>query len=127
MFLCHFSLLTDGVIVVAGTERLSYLTKNTIVTGSMVAHVPREEAYATGINPVGHQIHNDGRLLPPRSTIGTTCDVDHLTTKTNHNIQIHNLTTKGMIIAIAATIAGNNANNIKGKAIRIIGRHVCVV
>ena len=84
----------DGVIVVAGTERVSYLTKNTIVAGSMVVHVPREESNAAGINPVGRPVHNDGRLLPPRSTIGTTCDVDHLTMKTNQNIQIHNLTTK---------------------------------
>jgi hypothetical protein len=119
-------LLTDGMIVVAGTERLSYLTKNTIITDSMVVHVPREEANATGINPVGHPIHNDGRLLPPRSSIGTTCDVDHLTTKTNHDVQLHNLTTKGMVIAaiaIVATIASNNANNINGKAVRMIGRH----
>jgi hypothetical protein len=114
-------LLTDRVIVVAGTECLSYLTKNTIVTGSMVVHVPREEAYATGINPVCHPIHNNGRFLPPWSTIGTTCNMDHLTTKTNHNVQIHNLTTKGMIIAIVAAIACNNANNINGKAVRMIG------
>jgi hypothetical protein len=33
------------------------------------------------------------------------------------------LTTKGMFIAIAATIAGNDANNINGKAVRMIGRH----
>ena len=66
-------LLKDGVIVLAGTERLSDLTKNTIVTVSIVVHVPREEAYATGINPVGHPTQNDGRLLPPQSTIGTTC------------------------------------------------------
>jgi hypothetical protein len=118
-------LLTDGMIVVASTERLSYLTKNTIITDSMVVHVPREEANATGINPVGHPIHNDGRLLPPRSTIGTTCDVDHLTTKTNHDVQLHNLTTKGIMViaAIVATIASNNANNINGKAVRMIGRH----
>ncbi len=102
-------LLTYGVIVVAGTERVSYLTKITIITGRMVVHVPvpREEANSTGINPVGHPIHNDGWLLPPRSTIGATCDVDHLTTETNHDIQLHNLTTKGTFIAIAATIAGN--------------------
>jgi hypothetical protein len=117
-------LLTDGMIVVAGTERLSYLSKNTVITDSMVVHVPREEANATGINPVGHPIQNDGRLLPPRSTIGTTCDVDHPTTKTNHDVQLHNLTTKGMVIAtIAATIAGNNANNINGKAVRKIRQH----
>jgi hypothetical protein len=111
------------MIVVAGIECVSDLTKNSIVTGSMVVHVPREESNAAGINPVGHPIHNDGRLLPPRSTIGTTCDVDHLTTKTNHNVQLHNLPTKGMMIAVAATIAGNNANNINGKAVRMIGRH----
>ena len=35
----------------------------------------------------------------------------------------HNLTTKGMIITIVATIAGNNANNINGKVVRMIGRH----
>jgi hypothetical protein len=116
-------LLTDGVIVVAGTERRRYLTKNTIVTGNMVVHVPREEAYATDINPIGHPKHNDGRLLLPRFTIGTTCDMDHLTTKTNHNVQIHYLTTKGMIITFATTIAGNNANNNNGKAVRMIGRH----
>jgi hypothetical protein len=113
----------DGVIAVAGTKRVSYLTKNTIVTGSMLVHVPREEANATGINPVGHPIHNNGWLLPPRSTIGTTCDMDHLTTKTNHDVQMHNLTTKGMFVAIAATITGNNANNVNGKAVRMIGRH----
>jgi hypothetical protein len=89
----------------------------------MVVHVPREEANATGIDPVGHPIHNNGRLLPPWPTIGTTCDIDHLTTKTNHNVQLHNLTTKGVIMAIAATIAGNNANNINGMAVRMIGRH----
>jgi hypothetical protein len=109
--------------MVVGTERLRYLTKNTIITDNMVVHVPREESNATGINPVGHPRHNDGRLLPPRSTIGTTCDVDHITTKTNHDVQLHNLTTKGMVIAIEATIAGNNANNINGKAIRMVGRH----
>jgi hypothetical protein len=53
--------------------------------------------------------------------------VDHLTTKTNHDVQLHNLTTKGMFIVIAATIAGNNANNINGKAVRTIGRHGCFV
>jgi hypothetical protein len=116
-------LLTDGVIGVAGTERASYLTKNAVVTGSMMVHVPWEESNAAGINPVGNPIHDDGRLLPPWSTIGTTCDVDHLTTKTNHNVQSHNLTTKGMLIAIAATIGSNNANNINGKAVRMIGRH----
>ena len=52
-------LLLDGVNVVAGTERLSYLAKNTIITDSMVVHVPRKEANATCINPVGHPIHND--------------------------------------------------------------------
>jgi hypothetical protein len=80
------------MIVVASTECVSYLTKNAIVTGSMMVHVPREEANAIGIYP----IHNDGRLLPPQSTIGTTCNIDHLTTKTNHNVQLHNLTAKGM-------------------------------
>jgi len=101
------------------------MTKNTIITDSMVVHVPREEeeANATGINPVVHPIHNDGRLLPPRSTIGTTCDMDHLTMKRNDDVQLHNLTTKGMVIAIAATIASNNANNINGKAVRMVGRH----
>ena len=85
----------------------------------------REEANVTGINPVGRPIHNDGQLLPTRSTIGTTCDVDHLMTKTNHDVQLYNLTTKGMFIPIAATIAGNNANNINGrtKDVRMIGRH----
>jgi hypothetical protein len=109
------------MIVVAGTVRVSDLTKNAILTGSMVVHVPREESNAAGINPVGQPIHNNGRLLPPRSTIGTTCDVDHLTMKTNHNVQLHNIPTKGMIIPVAATIAGNNANNINGKAVRMIG------
>jgi hypothetical protein len=28
-----------------------------------------------------------------------------------------------MLIAIAATIGSNNANNINGKAVRMIGRH----
>jgi hypothetical protein len=36
--------------------------------------------------------------------------------------QLHNLTTKGMVVAIAATITGNNANNINGKAVRMLGR-----
>jgi hypothetical protein len=58
-------LLTDGVIGVAGTERASYLTKNAIVTGSMVVHVPWEESNAAGINPVGNSIHDDDRLLHP--------------------------------------------------------------
>ncbi len=89
----------------------------------MVVHVPREESNAAGINPVGHPIHNDGRLLPPRSTISTTCDVDHLTTKMNHNVQLHNLTTKRMIKAIMAMIDGNNGNNINGKALGMIIRH----
>ena len=116
-------LFTGGMIVVAGTERVSYPTKNTIVMGGMVVHVQMEEAYATAINPVGHPIHNNDGLLPPRSTIGTTCNEDHLTTKTNHDIQLHNLTTKGIFVAIASMIAGNNANNINGKAVRMIGRH----
>ena len=77
----------------------------------MVVHVPWEESNAAGINPVGYPIHDDGRLLPPWSTIGTTCDVDHLTTKTNHNVQSHNLTTKGMIITIAATIGSNTVEH----------------
>ncbi len=64
--------------MVAGTERVSDLTKNTIVTGNMVVHVLREESNAAGINPVGHPIHNNDWLLPPRSTIGTTCDVELL-------------------------------------------------
>ena len=66
---------------------------------------------------------NFGAFFLVFHTLGTTCDVDHLTTKTNHNVQSHNLTTKGMLIAFAATIGSNNANNIKGKAIRMIGRH----
>jgi len=112
-----------GRYSLSNTERVSYLTKNTIVMGSMVVHVPMEEAYATGINPVGHPIHNNDQLLPPRSTIGTTSDEDHLTTKTNHDTQLHNLTTKGIFVAIAFTITGNNANNINSKAVRMIGRH----
>jgi hypothetical protein len=88
-------LLTDGVIVVVGTERVSYLTKKAVVTGSMVVNELTEEANATGINPIIHPIHHDGRLFPPQSTIGITCDMDHLMTKTNHNVQLHNPPQKG--------------------------------
>jgi hypothetical protein len=79
----------------------------------MMAHVPREKANATC----------NGRLLPPWSTISATCDMDHLTKKTNYNIQHPTLNTIGMIFAIAATITGRNANNINGKATRMIGQH----
>ncbi len=93
----------------------------------MMVHVPRKEADATGIDPVGHPIHNNCRILPPRSTINSTCNVDHLMTKKTYNVQHHNLTTKGMIFAIATIITGKNANNINSKAVRKIGQHGCVV
>jgi hypothetical protein len=57
-------LITDGMIGVA-----SYLTTNTIVTGSMVVHVPREEANVTGIDPVGHPMHYDGMFPVPPSLV----------------------------------------------------------
>jgi hypothetical protein len=99
----------------------------------MMVHVPRKETDATGINPVHHSIHVDDRLLPSWSTISATCNMDHLKSKTNYNVQCHNLTIKGMIFAIAAVVTGNNANNINGWAVRMIDDRttwlccVCVV
>jgi hypothetical protein len=74
----------------------------------------------TGIDPVGHPIHNNGLLFPPQSIISATCNLDHLTTKTNQ-YPMQNFTRKGMIFTTAAAITGNNANSINSKAIGMIG------